>query len=157
LAVCLAGTTGYLDAEQLIAAARAAGADASHPGFAFLSENAQLFLSENANFAAAVAEAGLTWIGPRVAAVAAMGHGWQPQAGTVRRFEVPGTAVQFGPLERAGGRLDTGIVDGNHHVIHTLHLRRRHSVRPRGQRLRGSADGSSGDDHLGEPGATLYV
>ena len=63
--VRLEGTRGYLDTAQLIAAARAAGADAIHPGYGFLSENAE--------FAAAVTEAGLTWIGPPVAAVAAMG------------------------------------------------------------------------------------
>jgi propionyl-CoA carboxylase alpha chain len=63
--VRLAGTTGYLDGRQLIAAARASGADAIHPGYGFL--------SENADFAAAVLDAGLTWIGPPVAAVAAMG------------------------------------------------------------------------------------
>ena len=63
--VRLDGTRGYLDAAQLIAAARAAGADAIHPGYGFLSENAE--------FAAAVTDAGLTWIGPPVAAVAAMG------------------------------------------------------------------------------------
>lgn len=63
--VRLQGTRGYLDAQQLIAAARAAGADAVHPGYGFLSENAE--------FAAAVIEAGLTWIGPPVSAVAAMG------------------------------------------------------------------------------------
>lgn len=63
--VRLEGTRGYLDAAQLIAAAQAAGADAIHPGYGFLSENAE--------FAAAVTDAGLTWIGPPVAAVAAMG------------------------------------------------------------------------------------
>ncbi|MGV0642146.1 ATP-binding protein [Mycolicibacterium sp. XJ879] len=63
--VRLEGTRGYLDAAQLIAAARAADADAVHPGYGFLSENAE--------FAAAVQDAGLTWIGPPVAAVAAMG------------------------------------------------------------------------------------
>src|SRR6476619_7607818 len=63
--VRLEGRNGYLDAQQLIAAARAAGADAIHPGYGFLSENAE--------FADAVQQAGLTWIGPPVAAVAAMG------------------------------------------------------------------------------------
>jgi propionyl-CoA carboxylase alpha chain len=55
----------YLNIGALIDAARAAGADAVHPGYGFL--------SENADFAAAVQDAGLTWIGPPVAAVRAMG------------------------------------------------------------------------------------
>jgi propionyl-CoA carboxylase alpha chain len=55
----------YLNAEVIIAAARAAGADAIHPGYGFL--------SENADFAAAVQAAGLVWIGPPVDAVRAMG------------------------------------------------------------------------------------
>jgi propionyl-CoA carboxylase alpha chain len=55
----------YLNAEALIAAARAAGADAVHPGYGFLSENAE--------FAKSVADAGLTWIGPPIDAVRAMG------------------------------------------------------------------------------------
>lgn len=63
--VRLDGHGGYLDAEQLIAAAHRAGADAVHPGYGFLSENAE--------FAAAVQDAGLTWIGPPTAAVKAMG------------------------------------------------------------------------------------
>jgi propionyl-CoA carboxylase alpha chain len=63
--VVLPGTQGYLDVAAIIAAAAAAGADAVHPGYGFL--------SENADFAAAVQDAGLIWIGPPVAAVAAMG------------------------------------------------------------------------------------
>jgi propionyl-CoA carboxylase alpha chain len=63
--VRLALTTDYLNAEAIIAAARAAGADAVHPGYGFL--------SENADFAAAVQDAGLTWVGPPVDAVRAMG------------------------------------------------------------------------------------
>src|SRR5690625_3898037 len=54
--VRLPETTSYLSAEAIIAAARAAGADAVHPGYGFLSENAE--------FASAVQAAGLTWIGP---------------------------------------------------------------------------------------------
>jgi len=39
--------------------------------------------------------------------------GWRPQAGPVHRFEVPGTPSEFGPLDRIGVRVDTGIVDGS--------------------------------------------
>ncbi|MFI0370100.1 biotin carboxylase N-terminal domain-containing protein [Actinomadura sp. 1N219] len=55
----------YLSSERLLAVAKSAGADAVHPGYGFL--------SENADFARAVADAGLTWIGPPPAAIAAMG------------------------------------------------------------------------------------
>src|SRR6202044_2875493 len=63
--VRLPKTNDYLNAEAIIAAARAAGADAIHPGYGFL--------SENADFAAAVQSSGLVWIGPPVDAVRAMG------------------------------------------------------------------------------------
>ncbi|MFI5710397.1 acetyl/propionyl/methylcrotonyl-CoA carboxylase subunit alpha [Kribbella sp. NPDC051620] len=67
-AVHLPGTAPgdtYLRGELVIEAALKAGADAVHPGYGFLSENAE--------FAAAVIEAGLTWIGPPVEAISSMG------------------------------------------------------------------------------------
>ena len=67
-AVRLPGNTPaetYLRSDLIVEAARQAGADAIHPGYGFL--------SENAGFARAVLDAGLTWIGPPPDAIASMG------------------------------------------------------------------------------------
>ncbi|TMH13403.1 MAG: ATP-grasp domain-containing protein [Betaproteobacteria bacterium] len=68
-AFALGGRTAaesYLRIDALIAAAKATGADAVHPGYGFL--------SENADFAQAVVDAGLIWVGPPAAAIRALGN-----------------------------------------------------------------------------------
>ena len=56
----------YLDPERILAAAKQSGADAIHPGYGFLSENAP--------FALACEQAGITFIGPGADAIVAMGN-----------------------------------------------------------------------------------
>ena len=55
----------YLVGDRIIAAAKEIGAEAIHPGYGFL--------SENANFAQAVIDAGIVWVGPKPASIRAMG------------------------------------------------------------------------------------
>ncbi|MSO33092.1 MAG: biotin/lipoyl-binding protein [Candidatus Nanopelagicaceae bacterium] len=67
-AYALGGVTAtetYLNIEKIISVAKKSGAEAIHPGYGFLSENAK--------FAQAVIDAGLLWVGPPPAAIAALG------------------------------------------------------------------------------------
>ncbi|GLP74546.1 acetyl/propionyl-CoA carboxylase subunit alpha [Mycobacterium antarcticum] len=70
----------YLDIDAVVAAAVRTGAQAVHPGYGFL--------SENADFAAALADAGITFLGPPAHAIATMGDKITAKE-TVARFGVP--------------------------------------------------------------------
>ena len=94
-AYALGGNTAaesYLVMDKLIEVAHRAGADAIHPGYGFLAENAE--------FAARVIDAGITWIGPSPAAISALGDKVQARhiAEKVGAPQVPGTAD---PVESA--------------------------------------------------------
>jgi acetyl-CoA/propionyl-CoA carboxylase biotin carboxyl carrier protein len=87
-AYALGGTTpgdSYLVIDKIIDAAKRSGADAVHPGYGFL--------SENADFAQAVLDAGLTWIGPSPESIIALGDKVQARhiATRVGAPLVPGT------------------------------------------------------------------
>ena len=67
-AIALGGRTSaetYLDVSKVLDACKRSGADAVHPGYGFL--------SENAGFASAISDAGISWIGPTPEVIAAMG------------------------------------------------------------------------------------
>ena len=96
----------YLSTERLLAVATATGADAVHPGYGFL--------SENADFAQAVIDAGLIWIGPNPAAIATMGSKIEARrlAAEARVPIIPGYANSQDPndLEAAAERIGYPIL-----------------------------------------------
>jgi acetyl-CoA carboxylase biotin carboxylase subunit len=80
-------SASYLQVERILAAAKATGCDAVHPGYGFL--------SENAGFARAVEAAGLVWIGPPPSAIEDMGS----KTGARQRMNAAGVPIVPGTLE----------------------------------------------------------
>ena len=90
-----ASAESYLRGEKILEIARISGADAIHPGYGFLSENAA--------FAQSVIDAGLIWIGPPPAAIAAMGSKTESRARMIAAGVpvVPGTTEDLPSTEEA--------------------------------------------------------
>ncbi|MCC6186943.1 MAG: biotin carboxylase, partial [Chitinophagaceae bacterium] len=82
-AICIgppASAQSYLRIDKLLAAAKETGADAIHPGYGFLSENAE--------FSQAVEDAGLTFIGPSAYSINMMGNKISAKQ-AAKKFDVP--------------------------------------------------------------------
>ncbi|MCW5745201.1 MAG: carbamoyl-phosphate synthase large subunit [Alphaproteobacteria bacterium] len=90
------GPAAYLDIGQIVAAAREAGCDAVHPGYGFL--------SENADFAQRCAEAGLTFVGPRPETLAAFGDKARARA-LAQACKIPVPRGTSGPTSLDEARL----------------------------------------------------
>ncbi len=85
----------YLNARRIIDVARQSGADAIHPGYGFL--------SENAGFARMVADAGITWVGPPARAIELMGDKIRSRQTAERAgvAPVPGTTEAVSSFKEA--------------------------------------------------------
>jgi acetyl/propionyl-CoA carboxylase alpha subunit len=87
------GALDLLDIHAVVAAARGAAADALHPGFGFL--------AENADFAEAVLAAGIRWVGPPPGAIRVMGDKARPVAWRRRSAFCPPRLQQPGASDDA--------------------------------------------------------
>lgn len=102
-AIALGGRTSaetYLDVSKVLDACKRSGADAVHPGYGFL--------SENADFARAISDAGISWIGPTPDVISAMGDKLSAKE-LMEKAEVPTLpAIEITPetdLVRAAGEI----------------------------------------------------
>ncbi|WP_224389713.1 biotin carboxylase N-terminal domain-containing protein [Pseudonocardia sp. ICBG1293] len=130
-AVRLPGTAPadtYLRADLLVAAARATGADAVHPGYGFL--------SENAGFARDCADAGLTFVGPSPKAIAAMGS----KVGAKELMAAAGVPVLPGETVTDG----TDLAAAGARIGYPLLVKAAYGGGGRGMRVVRSADGLTG-------------
>ena len=106
-AIALNGTTSaqtYLDVDKVLAACRRVGADAVHPGYGFL--------SENADFAQAVIDAGMRWVGPSPDAIRQMGDKLAAKR-LIREADVPTLpALELNGADAATGHTALPHIDG---------------------------------------------
>jgi geranyl-CoA carboxylase alpha subunit len=172
-----ASADSYLRIDKLIAAARASGADAVHPGYGFLSENAV--------FAEAVIAAGLAWVGPPPAAIRQLGSkaaakhlaqaqgvpclpGYQGQDQSDQRFEAEASRIGYPLMVKAvagGGGRGMRLVLSAEALAAALHSARSEAVsafgseelliekallNPRHVEVQVFADGHGACIHLGE-------
>ncbi len=120
--------SSYLDVDALLAAAAAQDADAVHPGYGLL--------SEDAGFAAAVADKGLTFVGPDPEVIAAMGDKVAARA-VARRCGVPVLDGTEGPVDAA----DPSLVARAEAIGFPVLVKAAHGGGGRGMRVvRGPAD-----------------
>ncbi len=128
-AVCIGpapSVESYLNGERIIAAAKTTGAQAIHPGYGFL--------AENADFAAAVSEAGLIFIGPAPEAMRVMGSKTSARRAAVEAGVpiVPGTVEPLSSLAEAERTA--------HHYGYPIMLKASAGGGGKGMRLVASAD-----------------
>ncbi len=135
-----AARASYLDGDAVLEAARAARADALHPGYGFL--------AENAGFAAACARAGIAFVGPSAEAIAAMGDkaaakrlmqeagvplvpGYHGEAQDAQRLEAEARSIGYPVLIKAaagGGGKGMRVVRAPHEFAAALESARREAA-----------------------------